>query len=92
MCDCCFEPGARRFAPQEMVRLTLFASFQDIRPNHRTGDVSNETIVGNVTHPAGAPGNHLLTAWALPSDAQDQSTPCYDAGLYLLKSGRPINS
>ena len=86
-----FEPGARRFAPQDMVRLTLFATFQDRRPNHPVGKVSNETIVGNVTHPAGAPENHLLTSWVLPSDAQDQSTPCYDAGIYLLKSGRPIN-
>ena len=86
-----FGPGAQRFAPRDMVRLTLFASFQDIRPNHPTGDVSNETIVGNVTHPSGAPDNHLLTVWSLPSDAQDQSTPCYDAGIYLLKSGRPIN-
>lgn len=86
-----FRPGAKNFAPVDMVRLTLFASFQDIRPNHRVGDVSNETIIGNVTHPSGAPDNHLLTSWALPNDAQDQSTPAYDAGIYLLKSGTPIN-
>jgi hypothetical protein len=85
-----FEAAARRFAPRDMVRLTLFATFQDTRPNF-LGDSSNETIAGNVSHPSGAPDNHLLTTWVLPSDAQDKSTPCYDAGIYLLKSGRPIN-
>jgi hypothetical protein len=86
-----FGPGAKRFAPYDLRRLTLFASLADIRPNHPVGNVDNETIIGNVTHPSGAPDNHLLTVWALPSDAQDPSTPVYDAGIYLLKSGRPIN-
>ncbi len=86
-----FQPGARRFAPAGLARLTLFASFQDVRPNHKVGNVDNETFVGNVTHPSAAPDNHLLLSWALPFDAQDQSTPCYDAGICLLKSGRPIN-
>jgi len=86
-----FGPGAKHFAPYGIVDLTLFASFQDVRPNHRTGDVSARTFVGNVTHPSAAPDNHLLAVWAMPSDAQDDSSPQYDAGIYLLKSGRPIN-
>ncbi len=86
-----FLPGARRFAPFGLVKLTLFASEEDVRPNHKTGNVNNETFVGNVTHPSAAPDNHLLLTWSLPWDAQDQSTPVYDAGIYLLKSGRPIN-
>jgi hypothetical protein len=86
-----FGPAAKRFAPPGLTNLTLFASFQDVRPNHKVGDVDNNPFLGNVTHPSAAPDNHLLTAWALPWDAQDQSVPAYDAGIYLLKSGRAIN-
>jgi hypothetical protein len=86
-----FGSAAKRFAPPGMVNLTLFASFQDVRPNHKASNVDNNPFLGNVSHPAAAPDNHLLTTWVLPWDAQDQSAPAYDAGIYLLKSGRPIN-
>ena len=80
-----FLPAAKRFAPLGLAKLTLFASEADVRPNHKAGNVNNETFVGNVTHPSAAPDNHLLLVWSLPSDAQDQSTPIYDAGIYLMK-------
>ena len=86
-----FAPGAGEFAPFGLRELTLFANFADVRPNRRSGDVYNKTFVGNVTHPSGAPDNHMLTVWSLPKDAQDQSSQQYDAGIYLLKSGRAIN-
>jgi hypothetical protein len=86
-----FGPAARRFAPQGITNLTLFASFQDVRPNQKTVNVDNNPFYGNVTHPSAAPDNHLLTTWSLPWDAQDQNVPAYDAGIYLLKAGRPIN-
>jgi hypothetical protein len=86
-----FGPGARRFAPYGIVNLTLFANFADVRPNQNTVNVYNMPFFGNVTHPSAAPDNHMLTTWSLPWDAQDQSTPIYDAGIYLLKSGRAIN-
>jgi hypothetical protein len=86
-----FAPAAKRFAPFGITNLTLFASFQDVRPNHKVGNVDNNPFFGNVTHPSAAPDNHLLTTWALPWDAQDQSVPTYDAGIYLLKSGKAIN-
>jgi Hydrazine synthase alpha subunit middle domain len=86
-----FLPGAKRFAPIDLVKLTRFASESDVRPNHKIGNVNNETFAGNVTHPSAAPDNHLLLTWSLPSDAQDPSTPLYDAGIYLLKSGQPID-
>src|SRR5204863_5832729 len=57
----------------------------------KAGNVDNNPFLGNVTHPSAAPANHLLTVWTPPWDAQDQSVPTYDAGIYLLKSGRPIN-
>jgi hypothetical protein len=86
-----FGPGGKRFAPYGIAHLTLFASFQDVRPNQKTNPFDANPFFGNVTHPSAAPDNHLLTTWALPWDAQDQTIPVYDAGIYLLKSGRPIN-
>jgi hypothetical protein len=86
-----FAPAARRFAPPGITNLTLFASFQDVRPNHKVGNVDNNPFFGNLTHPSAAPDNHLLTVWSLPWDAQDQSVQAYDAGIYLLKSGKAIN-
>jgi hypothetical protein len=86
-----FAPAAKRFAPQGIVNLTLFASFQDVRPNHKAVNVDNNPFLGNVTHPSAAPDNHLLTTWTPPWEAQDQSVPTYDAGIYLIKSGKAIN-
>jgi hypothetical protein len=86
-----FGPAARRFAPHGIANLTLFASFQDVRPNQQKNVVDNNPFFGNVTHPSAAPDNHLLLTWALPWDAQDRSTAMYDAGIYLLRSGRAIN-
>ena len=86
-----FANAAKRFAPPGITNLTLFASFQDVRPNHKAVNVDNNPFLGNVTHPSAAPDNHLLTTWALPWDAQDQSVPTYDTGIYLLKSGKAIN-
>ena len=86
-----FADGAGEYAPQGLRQLTLFANFADVRPNHREPQVWNQPFVGNVTQPAGAPGNHLLTVWSLPFQGQDQAADVYDAGIYLLKAGRPIN-
>jgi hypothetical protein len=86
-----FGNGAKEYAPRGIRQLTLFANFADVRPNHRENQVYNQPFVGNVTQPASAPDNHLLTTWALPWDGQDKSAEVYDAGIYLLKSGRPIN-
>lgn len=86
-----FANGAKEYTPHGLKQLTLFANFADVRPNHKENSVYNQTFVGNVTHPSNAPDNHLLTVWSLPFAAQDQSVDVYDAGIYLLKSGRPIN-
>jgi hypothetical protein len=80
-----FAPAARQFAPLGMSQLTKFASFQDVTPN-RAGNVSNQVVTGNVTHPSAAPENGLLCVWAVPQDLQDQRSPMYDAGIYLIKS------
>lgn len=84
-----FVSAANRFAPLGITELTTFASFQDIRPNH-PDKFSNREVRGNVTHPAAAPENRLLTSWAPPHDQQDQRWPVYDAGIYLAPTDRPL--
>lgn len=87
-----FLPGAKHFAPFGLVKLTLFASMSDVKPNDTDHHVTGPgPYFGQVTHPSGAPDNHMLAVWCPPSKAQDPSTPVYDAGIYLLKSGRAIN-
>ena len=86
-----FLPGARHFAPFGLVKLTRFASESDVRPNDTGHHVTGPgPYFGQVTHPSAAPDNHLLFVWCPPAKVQDPSTPLYDAGIYLLKSGRPI--
>ena len=86
-----FLPGAKRFAPFGLTKLTRFASESDVKPNDISHHMSGPgPYYGQVTHPSGAPDNHLLIVWCPPSTVQDQSTPVYDAGIYLLKSGEPI--
>src|SRR5262249_28378171 len=48
--------------------------------------------MGKVTHPRGAPDNHLLTAWTQgPANHQYNYYPLIDSGLYLIKGGQPID-
>ncbi|MDZ4781995.1 MAG: hypothetical protein SGJ19_17240, partial [Planctomycetia bacterium] len=48
--------------------------------------------VGKVTHPSGAPDNHLLTVWSPGPVTSNISpkTPAIDGGIYLNKAGQPI--
>ena len=69
-----FGSGLKQFVPQGLINLTLFASFSDVRPNHQGSSVDNKPFIGNVTHPAAAPDNHMLLVWSLPWEAQDQSS------------------
>lgn len=48
--------------------------------------------LGKVTHPCGAPDNHLLTVWTPgPANHQYNYYPFIDAGIYLIKDGQPID-
>ncbi len=56
------------------------------------GGTSYPNAVGKVTHPCGAPDNHLLTAWtAGPANHQYDYYPTIDSGIYLIKEGRPVD-
>jgi hypothetical protein len=66
-----------------MQQLTCFADDGDDTAVRLTRD---GPWVGKVTHPSAAPDNHLLTVWnARPTGDHD-----VDAGIYLIKSGKPI--
>jgi hypothetical protein len=48
--------------------------------------------LGLFTHPSGAPDNHLLTVWSAGSvNNHTRYTPGFDAGIYLIKSGKPVD-
>lgn len=56
------------------------------------GGQSYPHALGKVTHPCGAPDNHLLTVWTPgPANHQYNYYPFIDAGIYLIKDGKPID-
>lgn len=81
------------FSPFGMHSLTRFVSSfdTDAPPSDPTDPRSPR--VGKVTHPSGAPDNHLLTVWS-PGPVNSNNglkKPLIDSGIYLIKSGRPID-
>jgi hypothetical protein len=56
------------------------------------GGQSYPHALGKVTHPCGAPDNHLLTVWTPgPANHQYNYYPFIDSGIYLIKDGRPVD-
>lgn len=79
------------FQPRGMITITPFTTAQDeAAPMGRNG-----VRVGKFTHPSAAPGNDLLVVWT-PGPANDLNrpdpTPYYDAGIYIIPGGNPVNS
>jgi hypothetical protein len=66
-----------------MQQVTCFADDGDDTAARFTKD---GPWVGKVTHPSAAPDNHLLTIW----NARPKGDHDVDAGIYLIKSGKPI--
>jgi hypothetical protein len=75
--------GRLPFTPYGMKLLTRFSDGQDVPPNRGWGQF---------THPSGAPDNHLLTVWggASGEHANNRKQPPFDSGIYLIKSGQPL--
>src|SRR5262245_29799391 len=72
------------FSPRGMEQLTLWVNDGDATAQQQ---VKDGPWIGKVTHPSAAPDNHLLTIWnARPLGDHD-----VDAGIYLIKSGKPIH-
>lgn len=90
------------FAPYGMSILTRFTHGFDgpapssimgeqVKAKNHGGGVYPHAM-GKVTHPCGAPDNHLLTVWSAgPANHQYNYLPFIDAGIYLIKDGQPID-
>jgi len=79
-----------RFSPPGLYALTGFSHGEDNSSSrNQAGDWA-----GKVTQPSGAPDNDVLLVWT-PGPANDLNRPTnlprYDAGLYLVSGGEPIN-
>ncbi len=98
-------PRVRRlpFSPHGIESLTRFArtdegaadyaTIRNRRPQ-RFGQRDPDPRVGKVTHPSGAPDNHLLAVWS-PGPVNGGYTvhvPAVDSGLYLIRNGEPIDA
>jgi hypothetical protein len=78
------------FSPQDLYGLTLFSHGED---NASSYD-QNGNWAGKVTQPSGAPNNDVLLVWT-PGPANDlnrpTNRPVYDAGIYVIAEGKPID-
>ncbi len=80
------------FTPTGSVAFTPFAlNGEGPADGSILGDKSSPKV-GKVTHPSGAPGNHLLTVWS-PGPVNHQYTylPQLDGGIYLIKNGEVVS-
>jgi hydrazine synthase alpha subunit-like protein len=78
------------FTPYGMETLTAFVERHDEPAPPSILKQKDSPRVGKFTHPSGAPDNHLLTAWA-PGGVHGHNTDLMDSGLYLIKSGEPLD-
>src|SRR5262249_2508740 len=82
------------FQPYGMEVLTRLTHIHD-SPSLRADPKDPKSAhTGWVTHPCGAPDNHLLTVWSgmMPANQgriTDDNRPV-DAGIYLIKGGQPL--
>ncbi len=80
------------FSPWGLEGVTQFTHGRDNAAPFLDGTGDERT--GKVAQPSGAPNNDLLLVWS-PGPANDLNRPVnkpvYDAGLYVLENGAPIN-
>jgi hypothetical protein len=80
------------FMPTGAIALTPFALGSEGPANRSVRGDKNAPAVGKVTHPSGAPDNHILTCYS-PGPVNHQYTflPQLDGGIYLLKNGEVVD-
>jgi hypothetical protein len=81
------------FTPYRLQWLTPFVTAFDSPAPLSDRGKPDSPRVGKVTHPSGAPDNHLLTVWS-PGPVNSNNglrKPAIDAGIYLLKNGQPVD-
>jgi len=80
------------FTPHRLQWLTPFVTAFDAPAKLSDSGKPDSVRVGKVTHPSGAPDNHLLTVWS-PGPVNSNNglrKPAIDSGIYLLKDGKPV--
>jgi hypothetical protein len=90
--------GQHGFKPFGMESLTRFAHGGDWPALSSVPGKDDAPRMGKVTHPSGAPDNHLLCAYS-PGNAHFHSAhtvkrpgeTLLDSGIYLIKSGKPVD-
>ena len=85
------------FTPYGFKRITPWVFFQDSPAYPSVLDDQKSPRVGKVTHPCGAPDNHLLVAWSMGpiggNGVHDFMGPTpIDAGIYLIKGGQTTSA
>jgi hypothetical protein len=83
------------FKPYAMEVLTRFTHNHDSPALRADPKDPKSRHAGWVTHPCGAPDNHLLTVWTgmMPANQGriiDGRRTQVDSGIYLIKEGRPL--
>ena len=81
------------FSPHDLQWLTPFCTAFDAPARLSNPKDPTSPRVGKVTHPSGAPDNHLLTVWS-PGPVNSNNglkKPAIDSGLYLIRSGQVID-
>lgn len=82
----------RPFSPVGIESFTPFSNNGEGPSGPAVLGKADSLAVGKVTHPSGAPDNHLLTVWSPgPVNHQYQLFPMPDGGIYLIKSGKAID-
>ena len=84
------------FQPYGMEVLTRFTHGSDTPAPLSDLSDPKSVRVGKLTHPCGAPDNHLLTVWSSGSMPSANRGPIpyddpLDAGLYLIKGGKTVD-
>lgn len=80
------------FRPYGMEVFTRFTHGMEGPSPHVDPKDKSSPYTGKVTHPSGAPDNHLLCVWSPgPVNHQYEHFPIYDGGLYLIKDGVPVD-
>jgi hypothetical protein len=79
------------FMPIDSIALTPFALGGEGPADRSVRGDKTSPAVGKVTHPSGAPDNHLLTCYSPgPANHQYSYPPQLDGGIYLIKKGEVV--
>jgi hypothetical protein len=80
------------FSPHGVEALTPFVLKSDEPSQPSVLGKPDSPRVGKFTHPSAAPDSHLLVVWSPgPVHGSGRGKPAFDSGIYLIKSGRPID-